>query len=167
MKRFSLFVLMSLVFALALSVSAQESYTVKTRTARVRAEPNTTASVVATLRANTVLDVIAAVDGESVSGSTVWYHINLRSGAGYIHSSLVQAPSGGGLTTSGGGGSRSSDPVSTPVPNAPAPSGVSCNGARTCSQMASCEQAYACLPSRPGLDRDKDGVPCESICPGG
>ncbi len=38
----------------------------------------------------------------------------------------------------------------------------------TCGQMANCaqaKQALKCGNSR--LDRDKDGVPCESICPGG
>jgi len=39
---------------------------------------------------------------------------------------------------------------------------------RTCGQMASCEQAKLALEcGNTRLDRDKDGVPCESICPGG
>lgn len=39
---------------------------------------------------------------------------------------------------------------------------------RTCGQMASCEQAKLALKcGNKRLDRDKDGVPCESICPGG
>ena len=39
---------------------------------------------------------------------------------------------------------------------------------RTCGQMASCEQAKQALKcGNTKLDRDKDGVPCESICPGG
>lgn len=47
-------------------------------------------------------------------------------------------------------------------------SGVQCAGASKCSVMQSCEQAYACLrDGDSGLDRDGDGVPCESICPGG
>ncbi|MCZ7545009.1 MAG: excalibur calcium-binding domain-containing protein [Anaerolineae bacterium] len=34
--------------------------------------------------------------------------------------------------------------------------------------MTSCEEAYACLNAgNRDLDRDGDGVPCESICPGG
>jgi len=172
-----LFLLITLLLLVSPTL-AQDSYAVKTRTARVRAEPSTTARVVATLRANTVLDVIEAVDGASVSGSTLWYHINVRNGTGYIHSSLVQAPAGGGMASSGSVGgdtvqptSEPDQPLSTPVPDtipvAPVQTGASCNGATTCSQMVSCEQAYACLASRPGLDRDKDGVPCESICPGG
>lgn len=36
-----------------------------------------------------------------------------------------------------------------------------------CSQLT-CDQAYACLAAgNRSLDRDRDGVPCENICPGG
>lgn len=42
----------------------------------------------------------------------------------------------------------------------------SCGGKTTCGEMNSCEEAYhylqQCGVSR--LDRDKDGIPCESIC---
>ena len=39
---------------------------------------------------------------------------------------------------------------------------------RVCTQMVSCEQAKQALKcGNTKLDRDKDGVPCESICPGG
>lgn len=39
---------------------------------------------------------------------------------------------------------------------------------RTCGQMVSCDQAKLALKcGNTKLDRDKDGVPCESICPGG
>ncbi len=38
----------------------------------------------------------------------------------------------------------------------------------TCGHMANCEQAKQALEcGNKRLDRDKDGVPCESICPGG
>lgn len=38
----------------------------------------------------------------------------------------------------------------------------------TCGQMVNCEQAKLALKcGNTKLDRDKDGVPCESICPGG
>lgn len=47
--------------------------------------------------------------------------------------------------------------------------GSQCKGLpRTCGQMVSCEQAKQALKcGNTKLDRDKDGVPCESICPGG
>lgn len=42
----------------------------------------------------------------------------------------------------------------------------SCGGKTKCAQMDSCEEAYyylrKCGLTR--LDRDRDGVPCESIC---
>ena len=47
--------------------------------------------------------------------------------------------------------------------------GSQCKGLpRVCGQMANCEQAKQALKcGNKRLDRDKDGVPCESICPGG
>jgi micrococcal nuclease len=47
--------------------------------------------------------------------------------------------------------------------------GPTCNCSKTCSQMASCEEAYFQL-NQCGCsqrDGDSDGVPCESICSGG
>ena len=48
-------------------------------------------------------------------------------------------------------------------------SGLQCKGLpSTCGQMANCEQAKQALKcGHKQLDRDKDGVPCESICLGG
>lgn len=47
--------------------------------------------------------------------------------------------------------------------------GSQCKGLpRVCTQMVSCEQAKQALKcGNTKLDRDKDGVPCESICSGG
>lgn len=47
--------------------------------------------------------------------------------------------------------------------------GSQCKGLpRVCTQMVSCEQAKQALKcGNTKLDRDEDGVPCESICPGG
>lgn len=44
-----------------------------------------------------------------------------------------------------------------------------CNCSKACSQMSSCEEAYFQLNNCgcKTRDGDKDGVPCESICPGG
>ncbi|WP_419851650.1 excalibur calcium-binding domain-containing protein [Actinobacillus pleuropneumoniae] len=41
-------------------------------------------------------------------------------------------------------------------------------GKRTCSQMNSCEEARFHLTQCgvSSLDRDKDGIPCESLCGG-
>lgn len=45
-------------------------------------------------------------------------------------------------------------------------SGQSCAGKHLCGQMTSCKEAYFYLNSCgvSSLDRDKDGVPCETIC---
>lgn len=47
--------------------------------------------------------------------------------------------------------------------------GSQCKGLPSvCGQMANCEQAKQALKcGHKQLDRDKDGVPCESIYPGG
>lgn len=47
--------------------------------------------------------------------------------------------------------------------------GSQCKGLPSvCGQMVNCEQAKQALKcGNTRLDRDKDGVPCESICPGG
>lgn len=49
------------------------------------------------------------------------------------------------------------------------PSNQDCSGLpRKCGQMSSCAQAQKALQCGNGrLDRDNDGVPCESICSGG
>lgn len=45
----------------------------------------------------------------------------------------------------------------------------SCSPKKTCSQMSSCEEAkyHLNVCGNKGLDRDKDGIPCETLCPGG
>lgn len=57
----------------------------------------------------------------------------------------------------------------TTAPAAPAISAYTCNCAKTCPQMSSCDEAYYQLNvcECKVRDGDHDGVPCESICPGG
>lgn len=52
------------------------------------------------------------------------------------------------------------------VPEAPATSGFSCGVKKTCGSMSSCNEAYYYLNTcgQSKLDKDKDGVPCESLC---
>lgn len=74
-------------------------------------------------------------------------------------------------------GDTNSAPVALMEQPTPAPEPVQtstasnqdCSGLpRTCGQMSSCAQAQKALQCGNGrLDRDNDGVPCESICPGG
>lgn len=62
-----------------------------------------------------------------------------------------------------------SRPTAIPTSRSITTSVYSCTIRKTCSEMSSCEEAYyhlnACGNRR--LDRDKDGVPCENICPEG
>lgn len=178
MRRLILIVL-SVWLALALApVSAQEgkTYYVSVKAAKIRAEATTTAKVITTLSRGTAMVVLEVTTGTKVSANTTWYKINASGTEGYIHSSLVsdRAPAPPPVaTTSSSNGSTgaTTNTASEPVSPIPAPiraGGSACGGATTCSQMASCDQAYACLQAGDGgLDRDKDGVPCENICPGG
>lgn len=62
--------------------------------------------------------------------------------------------------------SAQSRTLTAPSTPKPAESKYSCEPKKTCTQMASCEEAFFHL-SRCGsatLDRDKNGVPCESLC---
>lgn len=177
MKLFRLCIFCTLLL-LAVSVAAQETMYTNRRGVRVRAEPTTTATVITTLRSGAAVTVIRSEEGGRVSGSTTWYYVRVGDDEGYIHSSLLTsvAPASAVPSTSSGtslsSGASSSQAQSLPAPFVDPPaqssSGASCNGATTCGQMVSCEQAYACLAAgRSSLDRDHDGVPCESICPGG
>lgn len=68
-----------------------------------------------------------------------------------------------------------STPAAVPKPTqklmqqAPPATGYSCNCSKTCPNMSSCEEAYFQLNNCgcSARDGDGDGVPCESICPGG
>ncbi len=66
--------------------------------------------------------------------------------------------------------------VSAPAPKPepepytpPTSSQFNCSVKKTCPQMRSCEEAYFYLNTCGDRQRDgdKDGVPCEDICPGG
>lgn len=90
------------------------------------------------------------------------------------HSSVSTAPANNSSASSTPTNSTTSQPntlLSAPVVLPGAASGtLDCSSMikKTCSQMVSCEEAkmqLACGNTR--LDGDKDGVPCESICPGG
>ena len=59
-------------------------------------------------------------------------------------------------------------PTQRPLPTLPASSGFNCDCNRTCSAITTCEEAYYQLNCGcRQRDSDDDGVPCESICPGG
>lgn len=146
-------ILLVLLLLSTLVVSAQDTVYVSVRSAKIRQEATTSAAVMTTARRGTALTNLGSVEGTRVSGSTDWYHVRTSDGIeGYVHSSLV--------TTAA--------PAVSPAPTSPTVrSNSSCPSNPTCSSLT-CNQAYACLAAGyGGLDRDKDGVPCESVCPGG
>ncbi|MBU1323458.1 thermonuclease family protein [Patescibacteria group bacterium] len=71
--------------------------------------------------------------------------------------------------------SQNSQSITNTEMNKTAPSGntssgvYTCDCSKTCTQIATCEEAYFQLNncSCKTRDADDDGVPCESICPGG
>lgn len=129
----------------------------------VRACPSTTCEVVTRLSAGAAITVNGEAEGEAVSnGNTIWYRLDVNGDEGYVYSGLVSqnAPVN---NTAIDTGSNQSQPVNPPA-------GAACPSTNyTCgSGLLTCEQAYACLAAGNGsLDNDGDGVPCESICPGG
>ena len=65
------------------------------------------------------------------------------------------------------GAAPSSQPLGIISRRQVAQSGYSCQPRRTCSQISSCDEAQWYLGNCPWggkLDRDKDGIPCESLC---
>lgn len=63
-------------------------------------------------------------------------------------------------------GSAVTIPVAAPLAAMPASSGFHCGAKTTCREMSSCAEARFYLRScgLSKLDRNGDGVPCESIC---
>ena len=59
--------------------------------------------------------------------------------------------------------------VKSATPPPPQTEGYTCDCSKPCLQMSSCDEAYYQLNTCgcSARDSDKDGVPCESICPGG
>lgn len=145
------------------------TYYIKGNSANLRADSNITSSIVASLTWGSEIQVIDDVQGQNVSGSTTWYKISYKGDVAYVHSSLVSPtrpptaiPQAQTNTTNTTIGNQSN----VPVPQAPA---FTCDCSKTCSAMASCEEAKFQLNQCgcKARDGDGDGVPCESICPGG
>jgi hypothetical protein len=134
-------------------------YVISPQAANVRANPSTSAEVVAQVSPGAEVQVVGQAVGGVASGSTLWYEVRYAGRTAYIHSSVVSR--------------------TRPAPGGPAPTqaaqpaasgaGFTCDCRKSCGAMASCEEAYYQLNvcGCSARDIDKDGVPCESICPGG
>jgi hypothetical protein len=97
------------------------------------------------------------IEGEAItSGKSLWYRVDFGGRALYVYSELISPNP-----------PATNPPIfAPPVSTIPPPVGsVGCPSLdATCSVMT-CEQAYACLAAgNASLDRDHDGVPCESVC---
>jgi len=129
--------------------------------ANARECPTTECAIVATFGAGIGLMYDAVVNGEPVEdGNWVWYRVQYAARDVYVYSGVVttRAPQ----PASAGAGAFA---TSTPLGSS---GGASCPlYDALCSDLSTCEQAMACLAAgNESLDRDKDGIPCESLCGG-
>lgn len=88
--------------------------------------------------------------------------------AGFVlEDNLDIRPEGWDFQVSDQDNPTSSSPLSVGGDSSASPSinVAGCSSSTTCSEMSSCAEAYACLKAgSTQLDRDNDGIPCESIC---
>ncbi|MCL4248086.1 MAG: excalibur calcium-binding domain-containing protein [Anaerolineae bacterium] len=132
-----------------------------TADARARRCPDTSCDIIGLFQAGARIRVDGVAIGGRVSGNANWYRTQWTTGeVVYVHVSLVSA---------------SAPPTTAPIqafssgsqPSQPNQSAGCPSTSFTCSQLT-CDQAYACVAAgNRSLDRDRDGVPCESVCPGG
>lgn len=146
-------------------------YVVAPAQANARTCPRTTCGIATSFARGAAVKVLQAVSGESVGGSSTWQAVKHGSQAVYVHGPLLSrsrpAPTSVPRRQTGSSQGQTGAPAAQPTTD-PGPQ-FSCNCSKSCSAMASCEEAYfqlnTCDCSR--RDSDRDGVPCESICPGG
>lgn len=152
--------------------------------ANARSCPRTTCNVVAGFARGAAVDVLQRVSGEAVNGNSSWQAVKHGSQVVFVHAPLLSQTRPRPTAVPVARPTRQSQPqqqaqpqqqqqaqpaaVSAPPTAVPGPQ-FSCDCSKTCGAMASCEEARfqlnQCGCSR--RDRDRDGVPCESICPGG
>ncbi|MBI1258349.1 MAG: hypothetical protein GC204_12830 [Chloroflexi bacterium] len=141
-------------------------------TANLRTCAAQTCEKIAQLQAGESVVANGSIEGEAINaGHSSWYRVDYRGQALYVYGQLISfdAP-----TTVPVYIPPTAAPVSLPPVSVPQSGGHTggANGATcpdikaSCSQLT-CDQAYACLAAgHKNLDRDGDGVPCESVCGG-
>ncbi|MDX2140167.1 MAG: SH3 domain-containing protein [Chloroflexota bacterium] len=141
--------LVSLLLASLAYAQTSTFYTVDTNSVNVRSQPRRTADIIAQIPGNTAVTVVGETEGELYAQSSSWNIVRIDGERGYVHSSL--------LTTE----SPAVDLTATH-------SSAVCPSLRPVCTRLTCAQAYACLEvGYTRLDRDRDGIPCESICTSG
>lgn len=98
-------------------------------------------------------DPVQILDSAQDSGGYTWYKVRFpQSGAqGWIAAQLVEVDG----STSSVEGAQAPDSGASEAP--------AISGGAKCSDFATQAEAQAALPNNPQLDRDKDGVACESL----
>jgi|GEM_PF-2866112 len=142
-----------------------QTYYVASGGARLRNAPNTSGVELTFLNGATAIIVTGMVDGQAVeSGNLVWYVTSWQGQTAYVYSGLAQLSAPTAVQPA-----VVQPPAGQNQSPAPVVGGTCPSLSTTCgSGLLTCEQAYACLAAgNRTLDNDGDGVPCESICPGG
>lgn len=152
-------------------VLAQPVYV--TRLANLRDCASRDCNSVLQIEAGNALLVTGTMQGDAITpGNALWYQVDHFGQILFIYSELVSAtpPTAAPATlapppviapTAAESFGLAQPPVSVPQGGGSCPS-----TSATCTQLT-CEQAYACLAAGNGrLDRDNDGIPCESVCLG-
>jgi hypothetical protein len=132
--------------------------------ANLRPCPNQSCAPVSQLQSGEAVMATGTIQGEALtSGNPHWFRVDYNGRELYVYSQLVNVSP------------PTQPPVLLPPTTAPVfveppvslppEGGAGCPSlSATCSQLT-CDQAYACLAAgNRSLDRDGDGVPCESVC---
>lgn len=149
-------------------VLAQAVYV--TSTANLRECASRECTQVMQIEPGNALLVTGTIEGEAINtGNSVWYQIDYFGQTLFVYSDLVSvSPPTQPPPTSAPLVIVPPTPTAANFPPVSVPQGSgSCpSTSATCGQLT-CEQAYACLAAGNGrLDRDGDGIPCESVCLG-
>ena len=139
-------------------------------TANLRSCAAQTCEKIAQLQVGDTVVATGTIQGEEINaGHSSWYRVDYQGQALYVYGQLisVDAPTTVPVYVPPTAAPVSLPPVSVPQP-AGGSGGGSCPDIKASCGALTCDQAYACLAAgHSSLDRDHDGVPCESICSGG
>lgn len=124
--------------------------------------PDRACAEIVFLTADSRMTVDAFVYGEDVDmGNDLWYRVTGYPQIGYVHSAAAiplfpDAPAT--VTTM-------SQATAFPTLASNVNPGLCPGEGVRCTQLTTCEQAYACLAAgNRRLDNDGDGIPCEALC---
>lgn len=134
-----------------------------TSEARLRSCPRLDCNIITTVAAGTSLVVNGQIEGDTATTSSrIWYLTTINGQEAYVYSALVSQTAPVSVSS----GSSGSSNIAVPPPSNN--SGASCPSLSATCPNLTCAQAYACLAAgNNSLDRDDDGMPCESVCNGG